>query len=259
MILKRRLGPEPGLKYRPPVIGRRAQRPRGWLAALAALLLGACDARNPAAISRTRHPDYYQGSEDAPAAVSQPAPRRSERQRREPKRSPPQLPSGERAPPPDFADLAADSVVIDGRHPDGPGVPLDIAAARSSGALQIEINDFQFEPRLNELFDGDTGSLSRSEEVNPLVLDFHFQTPIRLAGARVFPSYSTYDWALKAAPEQPLLVVREAADKEWSRINLTEPIETSQVRLEVRRLVRDDYVHLNEVELLIEAPPDPGL
>lgn len=233
----------------------RARPLLGCFGALAALVVTGCDGRNPAAVSRARHPDYYHGSDAEVAAVREPAPRRSDRRRSEQKRSeqkrPEQQPSGERPPPPDFADLAADSQVVDGRHPDGPGTPLDLAAARTSGALQIEINDFQFEPRLNELFDGDTGSLSRSEEVNPLVFDFHFEPPIRLAGVRIFPSYSTYDWALKAAPDQPLLVVREAADKEWSRINLTEPIETSQVRLEVRRLVRDDFVHLNEVELLI--------
>jgi hypothetical protein len=236
------------------VVDWRAHRLLGWLGAVGGLVLIGCDGRNPAAISRARHPDYYQGSDAEVGTVREPAPRRSERRRSEPKRDEPERerqPSGERPPPPDFADLAADSQVVDGRHPDGPGTPFDIAAARSSGALQIEINDFQFEPKLNELFDGDSGSVSRSEEVNPLVFDFIFQTPIRLAGVRLFPSYSTYDWALKPAPDQPLLVVRAAADKEWSRINLNEPVETSQVRLEVRRLVRDDYVHVNEVELLI--------
>jgi hypothetical protein len=77
-----------------------------------------------------------------------------------------------------------------------------------------------------------------------------FQQPVRIGAVRVFPSYSTYDWAVRPAPGQPRYLVRAAAEEAWSRIDLPEPLETAEVRLELRRLVRDNFVHLNEVELI---------
>ena len=196
----------------------------------------ACDARNPALVSRERHPEYYAGVSE-PLPVSRPAPA--------PK---------EPLPAPDFSELPGETLEVEpilgpdsvGRH--------DLAAARAAGTLQIDVNDPTFPDRLDALFDGDTSTLSRSEDMNPLILVLRFEAPISIATVRVFPSYSTYDWAVRPRPDEPRYMVRGAAEEQWSRIDLPRPVETTEVRLELRRLVRDNYVHVNEVELY--APED---
>jgi hypothetical protein len=203
--------------------------------------LAACDTWNPAQISRRRHPEYYGG-----AAEPQP---RTEQASRRADAPPPEAPPVAAS----FEELPGETLVVEeSAAPDQPGNPLAIATLRAAGAVRIDTNDPIFTTRLDAILDGSTGTLSRSEEVNPLILVFHFEPPVRLAAVRIFPSYSTSDWAVRAQPEQPRFLIREAADEQWSRMDLPEPVETAEVRLEVRRLLRDDYVHVNEVELLIE-------
>ncbi|HVR28068.1 MAG TPA: hypothetical protein VMS86_00925 [Thermoanaerobaculia bacterium] len=215
------------------MLAPRRRSPRCLLALIAAACLAGCDARNPAQISRERHPEYYDGVTEAVAVSRRPAPA--------PK---------EPLPAPDFSELPGETVVVEQVLAPVPAARHDLAAARGAGALQIDVNDPSFTTRLDALFDGDTSTLSRSEDVNPLILVLRFETPISLAAVRVFPSYSTYDWAVRPHPDQPRYLVRGAAEEEWSRIDLPRPIETTEVRLELRRLVRDNYVHINEVELL---------
>ena len=158
----------------------------------------------------------------------------------------------EPAAPPDLSELSGPTIEVSPSDDSGGGHPLDVRAARLSGGLSIDVNDPLFSERLDALFDGDTGSLSRTEDINPLILVFRLETPIQLTAVRIFPSYSTYDWAVRPHPEAPRLMVRGAAEEQWSRIDFEKPIETAEVRIEVRRLVRDNYVHVNEVELLVE-------
>lgn len=206
----------------------------GWLVA------GCNEDRSPFAISRDRHPEYY-------AAL------RAAKPDREPKPPAEVAPTApEPAAPPDLTELSGPTIEVSPADENGAGHPFDIAAARLSGDLSIDVNDPRFSERLDALFDGDTGSLSRTEDINPLILVFRLKTPIKLAAVRIFPSYSTYDWAVRPDPESPRLVIRGAAEEQWSRIDFEKPMETAEVRIEVRRLVRDNYVHVNEVELLVE-------
>jgi hypothetical protein len=135
---------------------------------------------------------------------------------------------------------------------EGTGERLDLAAARAGGTVTVEVNDPIFQERLDALFDGDTSAPARSEDVNPLVIKIALDPPVRLVGVRVFPSYSTYDWTVRAHPEQPRFLVRGAAEELWSGIELPEPVTTAEVQIEIARMARDNYVHVNEVELLAE-------
>ena len=126
---------------------------------------------------------------------------------------------------------------------------VDLALAWRSGELAVDVNDPVLAGELVPLFDGDTASLIRSEQINPLFFTLTFRFPVRLKGVRLFPSYSSYDWALRPLPEEEWLVIQNAADGAWSSLELEQSVETSVVRLEVLRRERDDYVHLNEVEL----------
>ncbi len=65
---------------------------------------------------------------------------------------------------------------------------LDVAAARRARTLVVRANDPLYPPRMDAIFDGDPASLARTEDVNPLVLTFEFQEPIRLAALRLYPS-----------------------------------------------------------------------
>ena len=215
----------------------------GWrkLVATAATLglVAGCQRWNPAEISRQRHPELYAARE------GDSHPRRAPAAARPPENDAPRAV--------DLIEPPGQTMIVAAAPDPAPEKPsLDIAGARRSGALRIDVNDPALGPRLDALFDGDTSTLSRTEDVNPLVLRFRFEAPIRLRGARVFPSYSTYDWSLRPHPEQPRRMVQNAAEERWSAIELPEPVETAEVWLELRRLVRDNYVHLNEVMLLVD-------
>ena len=126
---------------------------------------------------------------------------------------------------------------------------VDLAHEQSSGNLTLETNDPQFAPRAPAILDGNVASMSRSEGVNPLILTLTLREPLSLAAARVYPAGSTYDWLLEPSPGGPRLMVENAADSAWSQIELSEPVSTSVIQLEILRRERDDYVHLTEIEL----------
>jgi hypothetical protein len=195
------------------------QNRRGAVTLLAAIVLSTagCEGRNPESISRQRQPELY-----APASAAvEAAPSLTA------------LPNGDEI-------IAGDGAMR--------GNSINFSGERA-GLVTIDVNDPVFASRLDPLFDGDTATLSRTESVNPLVMTFHFLTPVRLSGVRIFPSFSSYDWSLEANRGMPAMVVRKAAPDVWSTIVLQEDVETDTVRLTLHRLERDDYVHVNEVEL----------
>jgi hypothetical protein len=129
---------------------------------------------------------------------------------------------------------------------------IAVAPARRSGDIDVVTNDSSLDHQLGPLFDGNTRSLVRSEKINPLFVTFTFRTPVSLKTVRVFPSYSSYDWGLQAAPEAEWLVIRNASGQAWSALELQNAVRTEVVRVELLRRQRDDFVHLNEIELWTE-------
>lgn len=129
---------------------------------------------------------------------------------------------------------------------------MDLAGLLRTGGLTIEANDPQFVPRLSTLFDGAVDQPARTEDVNPLLLTLRFAQPIRLKTVRLFPSYASYNWVLSTSDEDQGLMVRDAPAEEWSRIDLGQAMETQLVRIALLRIERDNYVHVNEVELYAE-------
>jgi hypothetical protein len=126
---------------------------------------------------------------------------------------------------------------------------VDLAQELSSGSLTVDANDPLFPPRFPVLVDGDVKSLARSENINPLILTLTFSEPKKLAAARMHPAGSPYDWLIEPTPGGDRLMVEGAPDSTWSQIDLPSPVETSVVRLEILRRERDDYVHVDEIEL----------
>ena len=217
---------------------------------LGVLATAGCGDRFPFNVSRERHPDYYSGMADQPPPRVETRSRARATKRREDERRPRPVSRG--FVPPQLADLPGESQEVTPASGDGAETRLDLAGARASGAALVEVNDPSLRERLDVLFNGDTGEPVRSDGVNPLVFRIALDPPVRLVGVRVFPSYSTYDWTVRANPEQPRLIVRGAAEEQWSRVELPEPVATGEVQIEIARLVRDDFVHVNEIELLVE-------
>jgi hypothetical protein len=65
---------------------------------------------------------------------------------------------------------------------------------------------------------------------------------------RVLSTYSDYGWAVQLENGERL-VVDTIVDGEWSTITWPAGVKTGKVTVEVLRLMRDNYVHLNEVEI----------
>lgn len=188
--------------------------------AVIAVMLGACGGEAPEPSREAASP----ASEEASSSRRAPAPR--------------SLPA-----------LAAATSVSAVETLGGDPESIDLAVARSSGHLEIEVNDPSVQARVDALFDGNTESLVRSGAVNPLILTLNLQDLVTLTGVGIYPSYSTYDWVVEPLPGGDRFRVSGAPAKQWSLLELPEPVETSVVRIEVLRLDRDDYVHLNEIAL----------
>jgi hypothetical protein len=143
-------------------------------------------------------------------------------------------------------EVAATTTLVEGLR------RIDVAQARRTGDIDVATNDSSLDHQLAPLFDGNTRSVVRSEEINPLFITFTFETPVSLRAVRVFPSYSSYDWGLQARPDAEWLVVQNASGQAWSAIELQYAARTEVVRVELLRRQRDDFVHLNEIELWTE-------
>jgi hypothetical protein len=217
---------------------------------IAALAASGCGDRFPFHVSRERHPEYYSGMADPPPPRVETRSRSRGSRPRDNERKP--RPVAREFVPPQLADLPGEFNEVQPLAGDGAGERLDLAAGRRDGSVSVEVNDPALAPHLDVLFDGDTTTLTRSDGVNPLVFRIALDPPVRLVGVRVFPSYATYDWTVRAHPEQPRLLVRGAAEEHWSLVVISEPVATGEVQIEIARLVRDDFVHVNEIELLVE-------
>ncbi len=196
--------------------------PRAFLSIVLVFFAMACEQRNPAQISARRgNPPISEMKPPSPAPTA------------------------------DVESISLPPVIADAvptLPSERPGVlRLDLALGLASGVVRVQANDPGFPPGIEKLTDGDTTTLSRSEDVNPLVLTFVLGAKIRLKTARIYLSYSSYDWKLGLGSGPPL-VVREAAEEAWSEIELPVAAEVAKLRLEIRRLQRDNFVHVNEIE-----------
>ena len=115
---------------------------------------------------------------------------------------------------------------------------------------------------LKDVFDGDDSTLMRSGAVNPLQITLQFDDRVSLAGTRVVISHHVGRWKMEALAWEKDAVTptkfeivpwTEAGDGENNEIVFPRNLSVSQVTLTVQRTSGDDYVHLNEWELLTEV------
>ena len=106
-------------------------------------------------------------------------------------------------------------------------------------------------PGLRDLelaFDEIEDTLSKSEGINPYQLIFQFKTPRMIRAVRVLSTYSDYGWAFVPDGGERL-VVDTVIDGQWSTIAWPDGLKTAKFSVEVLRKMRDNFVHLNEVEV----------
>jgi hypothetical protein len=123
---------------------------------------------------------------------------------------------------------------------------LNLLDLVETGALKVSANAQVGDISL--AFDEREDTLTKSEGINPYRFTFEFSAPRLIKGIRVLSSYSDYSWAFQ--PESgERLVVDAVVDGSWSAMAWPEGIKCSKFSLEVLRKMRDNFVHLNEIEV----------
>jgi hypothetical protein len=149
--------------------------------------------------------------------------------------------------PPDVRPTLAPGEEVSGMQKIAQGAKrLNLTALRESGELVLASNipglgDF------NNVVDEFENTLSKSDGTNPFIVSFTFKTPRKLKGVKVLSTYSDYKWAF-SSKDGKRFVTDVIIDGQWSTIAFKEPIVCSTCQVEVLRVVRDNFVHLNEIE-----------
>jgi hypothetical protein len=133
--------------------------------------------------------------------------------------------------------------------PPAGAVKLDLAALIAAGEITIEVNDPTFASQIPFILDGRTDSVIRSNSVNPLTIDVTMRSPIRVRAVRAKLPGSRHDLSLDPAPGQPRIVAQNVPEDVWASLEPPAPQTTTHLHLEIRRLDRDDYVHVSELEI----------
>ena len=115
---------------------------------------------------------------------------------------------------------------------------------------------------LNNIFDGNSNTLARTANINPMVVTVSFTTPQQLARSRIYflggDSESRIETADTVADLDSMsgsfrvaLDFSFGANSIWLDRSFTNSITCRVVRLKLHRLVGDNYVHLNEWQLFL--------
>jgi len=194
-----------------------------------------CDSRNPAAVYEERQ---GRPTPTIPARIAQ------RRQAVQPRQASFEAPREYPRPT-----LKPGKVIRDNPDPiEAELKPLQLGNMIENGMVTVA----NWSPDHNRIVDGDTTTLYKTEGVNPIVLAFTFKEPIALKTIRMFPSYSSYDWAVYTDDTEKGTIIRSVPEETWSRMDFEKSVQTNKVRVEVLRLERDNFVHLNEVEMYVQ-------
>lgn len=143
---------------------------------------------------------------------------------------------------------------------------LDVAGALVGGQANVTSTTLDIGTVAN-IFDGNTNTLARTANINPMVVTLSFTTPQTLARSRIFFLGGDSEWRIETADSVAELdsmtgSFRVALDfaygtnSTWVDRSFTNSISCRAVRLKLHRLAGDNYVHLNEWQLfLADAQP----
>ena len=140
-----------------------------------------------------------------------------------------------------------------------PGTLMTSTESTPQGAKKLSILDLEALQKVtiesvaagkdaSRLFDGDDATVVRTENINPLKITLTFVEPIKLKAARMLSSYSDYNWSM--TPEGgERMIIESSADGVISVLVLPNAVTTKKVTFEVLRRTRDNFCHVNEIEL----------
>ena len=140
-----------------------------------------------------------------------------------------------------------------------PGKLMTSTESAPKGAKKLSILDLEALQKVtiesaaagkdaNRLFDGDDATVVRTENINPLKITLTFVEPIKLKAARMLSSYSDYNWSM--TPEGgERMIIESIPDGVISVLVLPTAVTTKKVTFEVLRRTRDNFCHVNEIEL----------
>lgn len=141
---------------------------------------------------------------------------------------------------------------------------INVRGMLSAGQAIVTHSTFDIGAAAN-LFDGDSATLARTASINPAVVTLAFQTAQTVTGMRNFFSHvagnpgtlysiesadSFVDLDQHGSSYRSLITQHGAVSDAYSTVMLATPATARVFRLTARRLQGDDYVHLNEWELL---------
>jgi hypothetical protein len=151
------------------------------------------------------------------------------------------------APPPEVKPVLAPGKDVSGQAVLPPKArKLNLLELKDTGVLNVTANLMGGD--MPQAFDEREDTLAKSEGFNPFTFTFEFTEPRMLKAVRVLSSYSDYSWALQV-DQGERLVVDMIIDGEWSTIAWPDGLKGKRIQVEVLRKHRDNYVHLNEVEI----------
>ena len=101
---------------------------------------------------------------------------------------------------------------------------------------------------LQNSYDEVETTLTKSDGINPFRFTLDFAAPRNVKAVRVLSTYSDYGWAIQNDAGQRF-VVDMIIEGEWSTVAFPEGLKTKRLIVEVLRKVRDNYVHVNEIEV----------
>jgi hypothetical protein len=117
-------------------------------------------------------------------------------------------------------------------------------AAESKAALTSNVPG----ETLNNLFDGADDSLVRTPEINPLDTTITFTAATKIRALRVRSTYSDFAIAVQVDGGERI-VLDPIPEGDWATIVFPTPVNAKKVLVQTLRKSRDNFVHVNEIEL----------
>ena len=101
---------------------------------------------------------------------------------------------------------------------------------------------------LDNLFDGADDSLVRTPEINPLDTTITFTAPTKIKALRVRSTYSDFAIAIQVDGGERV-VLDPIPEGDWATIVFPAPVTAKKILVQTLRKSRDNFVHVNEIEL----------
>lgn len=98
------------------------------------------------------------------------------------------------------------------------------------------------------LFDGADDTLLRTPNINPLDTTITFAQPTKVKALRVRSTYSDFALAVQIDNGERL-ILDPIPEGDWGVVVLPTPVVAKRILIQTLRKVRDNYVHVNEIEL----------